>query len=223
MSKLLLSFALSLSALQIQAAIPNAAHSDSSSAAGGLVNFDEHYKLAKNPALSMATRWRALLQASDVAEGAELNKILSFTKDKDWYMRNAALVALDKMGTDLVYDKAKELMSDKALVVRSAAADILMRLQNSDIRRIFSKELAKNYNFNGKSSLWIRPQMMRYLTQKPQADERGFFVQYLHDRDPVVAAMSVDALEKLTQVRFDAKDRKGLISQWKKYAQDNKW
>lgn len=206
----------------VHAAIPNATTSNSN--VNPEINFEEQYKVAKNPALSMATRWKALLQASDVAEGEQFNKILSFTKDKDWYMRNAALVALDKMGSDLVYDKAKELINDKALVVRSAAADILMRLQNSaDVRRIFSKELSKNYNFNGKSSLWIRPQIMRYLTQKPQADEKSFFVQYLHDRDPAIASMSVDALEKLTQVRFESKDRKNLVAQWKKYAQDNKW
>ena len=221
MLKNIILFAVTFSVYHVQAAIPNAAASGAK--INSEINFDEQYKVAKNPALSMATRWKALLQASDVAEGEQLNKILSFSKDKDWYMRNAALVALDKMGSDLVYDKAKELMDDKALVVRSAAADILMRLQSSDVRRIFSKELSKNYNFNGKSSLWIRPQIMRYLTQKPQADEKSFFVQYLHDRDPAIASMSVDALEKLTQIRFESKDRKALVAQWKKYAQDNKW
>lgn len=186
-------------------------------------SFEAQYSLAKNSNLPMSARWKALLLAAENADGEQIQKVLAFSKDKDWFMRNATLVALEKMGTDLAYDKAKEMISDKALVVRSAAADILIRLNSSKVRQIFSEELTKKYNFNGSTSLWIRPQMMKYLVLNPTIDERDFFVKYLHDRDAEMAALSVEALQKLTQIRFDGKDKSEVISKWKRYAQEKKW
>ncbi len=186
-------------------------------------SFDAQYKLAKNINLPMSSRWKALLQASEIAEGDQLAKVMAFSKDKDWFMRNALLVALDKMGTDIVYDRAKELLTDKSLVVRSAAADILIRLNNTDVRRIFSEELSKKYNFNGSASLWIRPQMLKHLAENPSAEERGFFVQILHEKDQQMASISTQALEKLTGIRFSGKTNSEIISQWKSYAAQKKW
>lgn len=186
-------------------------------------NFEAQYILAKNTALPMSSRWKALLLAAESADGSQIQKIIAFAKDKDWFMRNATLVALEKIGTDLVYDKAKELISDKSLVVRSASADILIRLDNTDVRRIFSEELTKKYNFNGQASLWIRPQMLSHLAEKPLAQEKTFFVQFLHEKDSKMALIGIEALQKLTDVRFSGKNEKEIISQWKSYAQQKKW
>jgi hypothetical protein len=202
-----------VSALTVKAALPEAERN----------NFAAQYRLANNKALPMSSRWKALLLAAEAANGSQIQKIISFSKDKDWFMRNATLVALDKMGTDIVYDKATELISDKSLVVRSAAADILIRLNSTSVRKIFSEELTKKYNFNGKSSLWIRPQMLRHLAEKPLIQEKSFFTQLLHDKDPQMALISIEALQKLTDVRFSGKNEKEIISQWKSYAQQNKW
>jgi hypothetical protein len=186
-------------------------------------SFDAQYKLAKNTSLPMSSRWKALMLASENATTQQIPQILEFSKDKDWFMRNATLVALEKMGTDLVYDKAKELITDKALVVRSAAAEILIKLNSTDVRRIFSEELSKKYNFNGSNSLWIRSQMMKFLVEAPTADERGFFVRYLFEKDQQLALLSVEALQKLTSVRFQGKTQNEVIAQWKSYAQQKKW
>ena len=164
-----------------------------------------------------------MVMPTESAEGQEIQKVMAFSKDKDWFMRNATLVALEKMGTDLVYDKAKELISDKSLVVRSAAADILIRLNNADVRRIFSEEISKKYNFNTGASLWIRSQMLSHLAEKPTSDEKTFFVQFLHEKDPKMALISIEALQKLTDVRFAGKNQNDVISQWKSYAQQKKW
>jgi hypothetical protein len=186
-------------------------------------SFEAQYKLAKNTSLPMSSRWKALLLASENATTQQIPQILEFSKDKDWFMRNATLVALEKMGTDIVYDKAKEMISDKALVVRSASAEILIKLNSVDVRRIFSEELSKKYNFNGSNSLWIRPQMMKFLVEAPTADERGFFVKYLFEKDQQMALFSVEALQKLTSVRFQGKTQTEVIAQWKSYAQQKKW
>ncbi len=185
--------------------------------------FISEYNTAKNEALPMSRRWAALQKATTLASGDEFLKVVAFGDSKDWFMRNASLVALEKSGSDMVYDQAKKLITDKALVVRSAAADILMKLNNDDVKRIFSAELEKKYNFNGKSSLWIRKQMMTHLVKSPKASEKDFYVRYLYDQDTEIAALSTQALEKITKIRFTAQNSKDLVKQWQKAAKQEKW
>lgn len=171
----------------------------------------------------MKQRWAALQKASVLANGDEFNKIMAFSESKDWFMRNASLVALDKMGNDMAYDQAKKLIKDKALVVRSAAADILMRVGNNEVKKIFSEELEQRYNFSGKSSLWIRKQMMSHLIKNPLKSDRDFFTRYLYDEDKEIAALSTQALEKIAEVRFTGKNTTDLIRQWRDFAKTQKW
>lgn len=185
--------------------------------------FSTEYAKARNEALPMGQRWKALQKASEVATGEEFSKIVAFGNSRDWFMRNASLVALDKAGNDMVYDQAKKLIQDKALVVRSASVDILARLKNNSMKKIFSQELEKKYNFNGQSSLWIRKQMMSYLVRNPEKSEKDFFLKYLYDKDIEVAALSTQALEKITDIRLTGKNQTDLVQQWKKVAQNQKW
>lgn len=186
-------------------------------------NFITEYRKAKNEALPMSQRWTALIKATDLATGDDFNKVMAFADSKEWYLRNASLVALDKSGNDMVYDQAKKLVTDKALVVRSAAVDILSRLNNNEIKQIFSTELEKKYNFNGKSSLWIRKQMMSHLIKNPKKSEKDFFVKYLYDQDIEVAALSTHALEKITDIRFSGKNNTEIVKQWQTVAKNQKW
>ncbi len=183
-------------------------------------NFSTQIARAKNQALPMAQRWDALIKSAEAADGKQIQQVLAFSKSKDWYMRNALLVALDKMGTDLVYDKAKALVSDKALVVRSAAVDILTRLESQEVRDLLAKELNRNYNFVGKKSLWIRAQIMKNLVKKPYQSEREYFSKLLFDNDPEISLMSMQALEKISQVHFDGEN---ALGSWKKFVKDQKW
>jgi len=175
---------------------------------------------ANNQALPMTQRWDAVIKATELADAKQLQQVLDLSKNKDWFVRNAMLVALDKMGTDLVYDKAETLVSDKALVVRSAAVEILSRLNNRKTRDILAKELTKNYNFIGKKSLWIRGQIMKGLVKNPYSSEKEYFAKLLFDQDEEISNMSTIALEKITKIKFDG-DQK--LSSWRKLAKEKKW
>ena len=185
--------------------------------------FNIEYLKAKNTSLQMQDRWQALMNATNHATGDDFIKITEFIQSSDWYMRNASLIALDKSGNDVVYEQAKKLITDRALVVRSAAAEILSRLNNDDIKKIFSVELDKNYNFKGKNSLWIRNQMMNYLVKHAETTEKDFFVKYLNDQDIEIANLSTQALEKITDIRFSGTDKKDIVRQWQKLAKNQKW
>jgi len=210
--------------LCLQSALFSTAHAAVATGNGPeATTFIAEYNTAKNEALPMSKRWTALQKATTLASGEDFFKVVAFGDSKDWFMRNASLVALDKSGSDMVYDQAKKLITDKALVVRSASADILMRLNSDEVKRIFSAELEKKYNFNGKSSLWIRKQMMVHLVRNANTNERDFYVKYLYDQDVEIAALSSKALEKITKIRFTAANNKELVQKWQKAAKQEKW
>ena len=181
--------------------------------------FSSQMNRAKNTALPMSQRWDALIQASELAEGNQIKEVLSFSKNKDWYMRNALLVALDKAGNDLVYDKAKDLISDKALVVRSAAVDVLNRLESTEVRKMLLSEVSKSYNFVNGKSLWIRSQIMKSMIKKPNQTEMSIYAKLVFDKDIEIAELSSQALERLSKVRFEGKDK---IKSWQSYIKENK-
>ncbi|MFZ3230642.1 MAG: HEAT repeat domain-containing protein [Pseudobdellovibrio sp.] len=177
-------------------------------------------KMAQNLSLPMSTRWQALIKAAEQAGTGQVAEIATFAKNNDWFMRNAALVALEKINSNYAIDEAKILVQDKALVVRSAAVEMLAKKNTLEIKRIFAAELAKPYNFSGKQSLWIRPQIMKAIANSAIADDRQFIARYLFDPDKKVAAISATALEKLSSVRFDDKNK---VEQWQAYVKAKNW
>ncbi len=181
--------------------------------------FSAQMNRAKNSALPMSQRWDALIQASELAEGDQIKEVLSFSKNKDWFMRNALLVALDKADNDLVYDKAKDLVSDKALVVRSAAVDVLNRLESAEVRKLLLDEVSKSYNFVNGKSLWIRSQIMKSMIKKPNQSEMSTYAKLIFDKDIEIAELSSQALERLSKVRFEGKEK---IKSWQNYIKENK-
>ncbi|MBC7743368.1 MAG: hypothetical protein H7061_14315 [Bdellovibrionaceae bacterium] len=183
-------------------------------------SYASQISLAKNAMLPMSTRWPALLKAAELASSQEINEIRAFTQSSDWYMRNAAMAALSQISPDYGIEMAKKLIHDKALVVRSAAIDLLATKQTIENRHLLANELSKPYNFKGRQSLWVRPQIIRHLASKATADDRHFFAKQLFDRDPIINEISANTLEKITDVTFTGKNQ---LSQWKSYVQANGW
>lgn len=115
---------------------------------------------------------------------------------------------------------AKELISDKALVVRSAAVEILAQRMTDENKSILIKEMDKGYNFHKKSSLWIRPQILNKVAEVANSTDRQFFVQYLFDEDKEVSESSARALEKLTGEKLNGKR---FVENWREFVKTKKW
>lgn len=196
--------------LSLHAAIPQLAEKD----------FKSLVKVAANSALPMTERWQALIKAGEIAKPNEIKQIQNFSKSSDWYMRNASLVSLESVNTGYAIDQAKVLVSDKALVVRSAAVAILTKKNSLEVRRILALELAKAYNFSGKQSLWIRPQIMQQMARTATNQDRQFMAQYLFDSDKKVAQLSVQALEKISSIQFTGPKQLEL---WQQHVKKNNW
>ncbi len=187
------------------------------------VSGDRHYKqfiaLAFDESRSMALRWKALMSAADARGKGSTVDILKAAKSHQWYMRNAALVALQEVNQPEAEKLALELISDKALVVRSAAMDVLGHSSSFEARETLWSELDKDYNFKKKQSLWIRNQIVEALAKKPLDKERLQFTALLKDSDERVQMASIQGLEKLTGVRLGDGQAtpKQLVSDWNEY------
>ena len=136
-------------------------------------------------------------------------------------MRNAALLTLEKYYPQKAQAAAQTLLTDKALVVRSAAVQVLGQQLDQKNRDLFWEQMNSPQNFRRKQSLWIRGQMLSLLAEKPEGREAGLFVKALKDQDMKIQASAVSALEKLTQKTLgDSKmavaEKRELWIQWAK-------
>lgn len=183
-------------------------------------DFTSQINVAKNVKMPMSARWQALVDAAEVAHYAQIEEIKAFAKSKDWYMRNATLVALDKINVNHAMDEAQVLLKDKALVVRSAAVDVLSKRFTRENRNLMALELSKPYNFSGKQSLWIRSKIFNVIAAKATTEDRAFFTKYLFDNDEKIAKSAAATLERITDVSLAEKNK---VNQWRDYVKKNNW
>lgn len=183
-------------------------------------DFENHLLTASNQKLNMNSRWSSLLAAAELADHDQLDEIKKFSSDKEWYMRNAALVALNKVNRDAAIIEARKLLSDKSLVVRSAAVEVVAQRMNLENKKALIEEIDKAYNFHKKSSLWIRLQILEKVAEVAGSSEREIFVKTLFDSDPKIATLSAATLEKITGKKLEGKK---FVESWKSYVADKKW
>lgn len=184
----------------------------------GEKHYDSFITLAFNDKQPMSVRWRALTAAAESRRERATADLMKAGANREWYMRNAALVALNEVNPAQGEVLAKQLLKDKALVVRSAAVQALEKSTNPTTRDLLWDELNQNYNFKNTQSLWIRPQIIGILNKKPLDRELKIFAQLLSDNDSQVQANAIRGLEKLTGVKLgeEANVAKS-VSLWKDY------
>ena len=182
--------------------------------------FQDYIDMAANQNLNMNSRWTSLIRSVEYAEKEHLDEVRKFTQDKEWYMRNAALIALVKADKDLAIIEAKKLIKDKALVVRSAAVEVLFQNFNEEHKKILIGEMDQGYNFNKKKSLWIRRQIIDKLSLNSDSGDRSFFVKYLFDDDKSVAQISAKSLEKITGTQLQSKK---FVESWRSHVKEKNW
>lgn len=180
-------------------------------------DFESHLRSASDVNAGMTARWHSLLSAAEMATPAQIAAIKKFTNSEEWYMRNAALLALKRIDINVAKSEAKKLVQDKALVVRSAAVDLLADNPADDIKQLLIQELNKPYNFNKKSSLWIRKQIVEKLSLSAGPQDKTFFAKNLFDSDRNVAELSAKALEKITG------QTQPSVEKWKNIARESNW
>ncbi|MNT05869.1 hypothetical protein D3C72_1405090 [compost metagenome] len=185
----------------------------------GLKLYPEFQAVAFNDAQPMSLRWRAIMAMAEAKKEQAIPELLRASRHEMWFMRNAALVAMNEVHPAEAELLAKRLLKHKALLVRSAAVEILRTKVSAANRDVLWEELNQSYNFKNKQSLWIRSQIVEVLAVKPKNHELTMFSNLLSDKDERIQIPAVRGLERLTGVKLGEGKMKqsALVSMWKNY------
>ncbi|MBC7372226.1 MAG: HEAT repeat domain-containing protein [Bdellovibrionaceae bacterium] len=186
---------------------------------GGQEFYKDYIAVAFSENQSMRLRWRALMMAAETRGDKATPDLLKASVHKQWFMRNASLVALSETNQGEAHILAKKLLNDKALVVRTAAVEVLQKNQRPEVRELLWQELDRKHNYRNAESLWIRGQIVDALSQKPADFEMKNFTKLIGDKDARVQTAAVQGMEKLTGVKLgEAKmPREKLVLLWQDY------
>ena len=160
--------------------------------------YPQMIKIAFSNKQTVEIRWKALTMAAHLKKQSSVADLKKALESSDWFMRNAALLSLQSVSETEGRNAATALLTDKALVVRSAAVEVLGPLMDQEIRDLFWEEMDAKYNFRQKQSLWIREQLLGYLAKSPVIAEKPLF-ENLSKSSP--AAMKTLAKNALTQLK----------------------
>jgi HEAT repeat protein len=181
--------------------------------------YSEFVKVAFSEDQAMNIRWRALMAASESQGVKSTADLLKAGKMQEWFMRNAALVALSEVNPPEAVKLAQKLVKDKALVVRSAAVLVLENNSSEQIRELLWDELSQNYNFKNKESLWIRHQIAEVLAKKALPRELKQFADMLSEKDLRLQRSAIQGLEKITGIKLGGADTppSKLVGLWRNH------
>ena len=147
---------------------------------------------------SMYTRWSALISLAHTQPAALAKPvILKALKHSEWFLRNAGLLALEHVDADLSLQQADDLLDDPALVVRTAAVDLIQRQKADNYKFRLLEKLNAPDSFHKHSSLWIRAHIVSALAGFAEPGEEPFFTSLLKDPDTRIHPFASKALKKL--------------------------
>ena len=159
-------------------------------------------KTAFDESQSLRLRWRALTtmgRADAVYFKKDLERAL---RGPQWFLRNAALIAILNAPRDTAVKWSMELVKDPALMVRTQAVRNLVGLEAKESEEFLWRELWSSRNFRKKESLWIRAHIAEALARLADRGHQKAFQRLLMDPDPRLHKWAVLGLEKSTGLKL---------------------
>jgi HEAT repeat protein len=158
--------------------------------------YEDILSVANDKTIEYETRWKAVMQLADSSPTRAITDLKEFLSGKEWFIRSAAMTALNEINPSEGKSAALKLLSDRALVVRSAAVQVLESHIDTQVRSRLWQEMAASYNFRKKQSLWVRGQILSLLSQKPLPSEKKQFENLKSDSDKRVSAVASGVILK---------------------------
>lgn len=167
----------------------------------------------------MQVRWKAVTASGRIGGEKSRGQLERALKSDEWFMRNAALVAMMQLDRPTGVSWARRLMNDKALVVRSAAVDAIAQAGDVASAPLLWEKLYAKENYKSGQSLFIRRRIVETLSRMESAGREAKFVAILKDKDESLHAPAVAALERITNRTMGApseplKFRKAKWEKW---------
>jgi len=152
----------------------------------------------ENEKLDYGLRWKAVSLYGFKEQKKSLHYLVKLTKREEWFLRNAAFLTIQSIDSQLAVSIAKDLIKDKALIVRSAVVDFLSSNMSEEVKNIFWTQLDNPINYRQNQSLWVRSQMMSALAKYSNVNDLNNFKKYIKDNDSEVSKASIQALLKIS-------------------------
>lgn len=143
-------------------------------------------------------RWRALTTMGRVDAIFFRKDIEKALVSTDWFMRNAALIALQTDDRTHAVQWSARLLNDPALVVRTQAVRNLIQFEAREAEPLLWKQIFSPTNFRGKESLWVRVHMAEALAKFTVPGRAKSFQRLLLDPDERLHKWAVLGLENTT-------------------------
>lgn len=154
---------------------------------------------------SLQIRWRAVTTMGkwDALQfRPQLDRALA---SKEWFMRNAALIALQNDERPRAIAWSQRMLEDKSLVVRTQAVRNLIELNASESEPLLWKEISNRRNFRKGESLWIRAHIAEALAHFAVQGRAQNFQKLLLDEDERLHKWALVGLETITGMRMSGK------------------
>lgn len=154
----------------------------------------------------MNLRWKATTAIGRIGGELSQPEIERAFRRGEWFMRSAAMLAMRSIDKEKSLSWARQLLSDRALVVRSAAVDAIDEAKDAASAPILWAKLASRDNFNDGDSLWIRRRIVETLAKLESAGSEARFMKVLSDRDESLHGPAIEGLERITRERLGGPD-----------------
>ena len=163
-------------------------------------------QVAFDPKAGLQPRWRALTTLGRMDGASYVVHTERALKSKEWYMRNAALIALQTSTYEMAVKWSMQLLTDPALVVRTQAARNLVRLNATEAEPLLWREIFSKRNFHGRESLWVRAHMAEALAHFATPGRGKQFQKLLLEPDTRLHKWAVMGLENSSGFKMTTND-----------------
>lgn len=155
------------------------------------------YKDLYRENVTIEQKWAILNDLKNKSPEFAKEIYLSCIESTDWVLRVGGLKFLATLDVHTTLEKAKKLLSeDPSLLVRSAAADVLVENGLTRAKETLWAALEDSKNFHKGHSLWVRKNIASALKTVAEQTENPKWEKLLYDSDTKIREFAVEALER---------------------------
>ncbi len=158
---------------------------------------------AKN---GLQTRWRAITTMGRLDPQAFRKDLDRALVSREWFMRNAALIALQTDDRPRAVAWSSKMLNDPALVVRTQAVRNLLELEARECEPQLWEQIFSRKNFSGKESLWVRVHIAEALAHFATRERIKLFQRLLMDPDERLHKWAILGLENGSGFKMSGKE-----------------
>lgn len=141
-------------------------------------------------------RWKLVGQVAGLKDkDASLSFLRRCLRSNEWFLQSAALKVLKKSHPDRAIPLAEKiLLTSNALVVRSEAVSVISALGGPKDTDKLWVALNQRHNFKRRTSLWIRPQIVKSILKMERSKRSKKWVKLLSDSNEEIRGIAKKVL-----------------------------